>query len=87
MKAQRRAVWTALLALAVFGSAQALEIRSYTIDGGGGQSDSVRYSLQGTLGQPDARPSVSARYSLDGGFWPKPETSPMGDPVFANGFE
>lgn len=76
-----------VLALTAVGSAQALEISSQTIDGGGGEAVSTRYRLQGTIGQPDAHPSVSPRFSLDGGFWPAPELIPQTDPVFADSFE
>ncbi len=87
LRQQRAALWMAVLALAAVGSAHALEITSYTVDSGGGESVSARYRLQGTVGQPDAHPSLSARFSVDGGFWPASESSPQTDPVFANSFE
>lgn len=41
-----------------------------TIDGGGGSSAGGGYQLIGTLGQPDAGPTLSGGgYSLSGGFW------------------
>jgi hypothetical protein len=41
-----------------------------TIDGGGGSSAGGGYQLAGTLGQPDAGPTLSdGVYSLSGGFW------------------
>ena len=41
----------------------------FTIDGGGGQSSGGTYTLQGTIGQPDAATSSGGRYTLHGGFW------------------
>src|SRR5205814_9359754 len=41
-----------------------------TIDGGGGTSANGQYSVSGTIGQPDAGPTMSAgNFSVDGGFW------------------
>jgi hypothetical protein len=50
----------------------ALSISWFTIDGGGGTSTSTdgRFSLSGTIGQPDAgAPMTGGQYSLTGGFW------------------
>ena len=41
-----------------------------TIDGGGGQSSSGQYIINGTIGQPDAAYSEGGSYELLGGFWP-----------------
>ena len=65
----------ALLAVALIGApaaaAQALafEIAWWTVDGGGGLSAGGSYSLDGTLGQPDAGALAGGAYSLSGGFW------------------
>jgi hypothetical protein len=41
-----------------------------TVDGGGAtSSDGSRYSLSGTIGQPDAGSTSSSGYTLTGGFW------------------
>ena len=41
-----------------------------TIDNGGGTSSNGGYTLDGTIGQPDASTSLSnGGYSLVGGFW------------------
>src|SRR5437763_13549640 len=41
-----------------------------TIDGGGGASANGQYSVSGTIGQPDAGPTMSGgNFSVDGGFW------------------
>jgi hypothetical protein len=41
----------------------------FTMDGGGGQSSGGVYTLNGTIGQPDAATSSSGSYTLEGGFW------------------
>ncbi len=60
--------------LALF-SAMAAVAQNYSIDwykiaGGGGNSSGGQYSLNGTIGQPDASPPMAGgSYSLTGGFW------------------
>jgi len=50
--------------------AQPYSIDWFTIDGGGGTSTGGVYSVSGTIGQPDAGPTMSGgNYSVDGGFW------------------
>lgn len=42
----------------------------HTIDGGGGTSTGGVYSVSGTIGQPDAGPTMTGgNFSLVGGFW------------------
>ncbi len=42
----------------------------WTVDGGGASSSSGgSYSLDGTIGQPDAGTSIGGTYALAGGFW------------------
>jgi hypothetical protein len=42
----------------------------YTIDGGGGSAAGPTFSLQATIGQPDAGTEVaSANFLITGGFW------------------
>jgi hypothetical protein len=41
----------------------------FTLDGGGGQSSGGAYTLNGTIGQPDAGASSGGAYTLHGGFW------------------
>src|SRR5690349_14300332 len=59
----------------VFLSAASAPAQSYsadwsTIDGGGGTSTGGVYQVSGTIGQPDAGPTMSGgNYTLDGGFW------------------
>jgi hypothetical protein len=57
-----------LLLAALPASAQ-YTIDWYTLDGGGGQSSGGAYTLQGTIGQPDATTSSGGAYTLQGGFW------------------
>jgi len=48
------------------------EIGWWTVDGGGGTSESAggQYLLKGTIGQPDASTTTEGgTYSLRGGFW------------------
>lgn len=41
----------------------------FTLDGGSGQSSGGAYTLNGTIGQPDAATSSGGAYTLHGGFW------------------
>ena len=84
--------WTAarirqLAAVAVIGTVSAgavgvgtgFEIRSFTIDCSGGPSYGAMFDLHGTIGQPDATPTLtSASFELTGGFWAQGE--PLGVP-------
>ena len=45
------------------------EITWYTIDGGGGTIGSGAYTLDGTVGQPDAGMLTGGGYTLEGGYW------------------
>lgn len=59
-----------LLAVTVCARAQSYSIDWFTIDGGGGTSAGGAYSVSGTIGQPDASPTMTGGpYSLTGGFW------------------
>ena len=40
-----------------------------SIDGGGGMSSDGTYTLNGSLGQPDAGALTGSSYTLTGGFW------------------
>jgi len=45
----------------------------HTVDGGGGTSTGGVYSVSGTIGQPDAGPTMTnGVYALTGGFWALP---------------
>jgi hypothetical protein len=41
----------------------------WTVDAGGGTSNSAQYVLNGTIGQPDAGMLSGGEYTLAGGFW------------------
>ena len=45
------------------------EIPWYTFDGGGGQSQGARFTVSGTIGQPDAGYASDGAYAAHGGFW------------------
>jgi len=68
--------WRMFLAFCLLTSALCLpafaqySIDWFTIDGGGGTSTGGVYSVSGTIGQPDAGPTMSGgSFSVDGGFW------------------
>src|SRR5437667_8561580 len=70
MKHIRLAILTSLLSLPAVAFTQNYSIDWFTIDGGGGTSTGGVYQVSGTVGQPDARPTMSGgNYSVDGGFW------------------
>jgi hypothetical protein len=57
-----------ILALASNGG---YEIAWFTMDAGGGRSAGGDYTLNGTIGQPEAgSPTSGGDYTLTGGFWP-----------------
>jgi hypothetical protein len=54
-------------------AAQSYAINWHTIDGGGGTSTGGVYSVSGTIGQPDAGPTMTnGQYAVTGGFWALP---------------
>lgn len=71
----------------------------HTVDGGGGESAAGRYSLRGTVGQPDADEvsmcspdggagCVQPRFELTGGYWSGGAVdAPSADEIFEDGFE
>ncbi len=81
--------WVALLALALLASREvcwaraapdALSLTWYTVDGGGGVSQSAPDALRGVAGQPDAGLLSSGGYTLRGGFL-QPATAPIQPPT------
>jgi len=64
-----------VIAITALGIISASALGGYTLDwwtadGGGGASTGGSYSLDGTIGQPDAGGTSSGgTYSLAGGFW------------------
>ena len=51
------------------GTLDGFAINWWTVEGGGGSSAGGIYSLDGTLGQPDAGALAGGAYALAGGFW------------------
>ncbi len=59
-----------LLSIIVVAADNGYDLSWWSIDGGGGASLGGSYTLDGTLGQPDAgSPSSGGGYTLAGGFW------------------
>jgi hypothetical protein len=50
--------------------AQPYAIESNAINGGGGVSAGGKYTLVGSVGQPDVGTISGDRFTLEGGFWP-----------------
>jgi hypothetical protein len=64
----------ALISLIMTGitlAASDYQINWWTVDGGGGSSQSAdgQYTLTGTIGQPDTGSTSGNGYTLNGGFW------------------
>ena len=57
------------LTWATVAAPQVFALDWWTVDGGGGFSQGGDYTLQGTIGQPDASSSRGGEYGLEGGFW------------------
>jgi hypothetical protein len=75
------------LALAQSASAS-YQVPRQSIDAGAGRATSASYTLNGTIGQPDAGAiKTSASYTLRGGFHRAAPAAPLPDPLFSNGFE
>jgi hypothetical protein len=64
------------------------QVPRQSIDAGAGRATSASYTLNGTIGQPDAGATkTSASYTLRGGFHRAAPDAPLPDPLFSNGFE
>ncbi len=87
----RRRRWPLICALAAAGSAMAggrFSVDSHTVDGGGSHSQGARFSVEGTIGQPDSGPAhTGPRFSVSGGFWQATAAPPVSNLIFSNGFE
>jgi hypothetical protein len=69
-------------------SSATFNVPRQSIDGGAQRAASASYSLNGTVGQPDAGAAMSsATFSVRGGFHLAAATGPLPDSIFANGFE
>jgi len=64
--------------------AAVFDIGWWTVDNGGGSSSGSVYSIDGTLGQPDAGVLTGGSYSISGGFWGA--ASPDAPPVAWGGY-
>ncbi|KPL80486.1 hypothetical protein [Herpetosiphon geysericola] len=47
----------------------------FTIDSGGGSASGSGYTIDGTIGQPDAASTSGGGYVLNGGFWTPHDTT------------
>ncbi len=69
-------------------SSATFNVPRQSIDGGAQRASSASYSVNGTVGQPDAGPAMSsATFTVRGGFHVAAASAPLADPIFANGFE
>lgn len=63
----------------------------WSVDGGAGHSSGGDLELRGVIGQPDVdplQPSSGGVFELTGGvLGPSPPREPLGEAVFASGFE
>ncbi len=50
-------------------NADGYDLSWWTVDGGGGTSVGSGYTVNGTIGQPDAGIISGGAYTLNGGFW------------------
>lgn len=68
------------------GERQVFEVRTHTVDGGGGTSaDGIEFEVKGTIGQPDVSSSTDGEWVVNGGFWTPAD--PTAGAIFADGFE
>lgn len=69
-------------------SSASFQIPRQSIEGGAGRATSATYTLNGTIGQPDAgAPMTSATFAVRGGFHRAAPAAPLPDPLFSDGFE
>ncbi len=61
--------WLGLLLSLCIARAGNLAVDQSSLDGGGGTSSGGRFSVTGSVGQPDAGAMSGGRYALTGGFW------------------
>ena len=68
-------------------AARGVDVRWWTIDGGGGRVRGGGFVLDGSVGQPDAGHASGGDFHLAGGFWAAPDPAPRTADVFRDGFE
>ena len=61
--------WLALASLAQAQSGGPYDLSWHKIAGGGGASSGDRFTINGTIGQPDAGTHLGGNFRLEGGFW------------------
>jgi hypothetical protein len=61
--------WAALAQARSSEGAGLYDLSWYTFDAGGGTRSSGSYTINGTIGQPEAALMSNGSYSLAGGFW------------------
>lgn len=81
----------ALASLALAQSGGGYDLRWNTQDGGGGRMAGGGYTLNGTIGQPDANPQGAmigaGSLKVYGGFWIGPGMWTADDAIFRDGFD
>ena len=90
-KSQHSKTWRAILASCLLTAALCLpawaqySLDWHTVDGGGGTSTGGVYTVNGTIGQPDATTTAmtGGQYSLTGGFWVIQAVQPPGAPLLS----
>jgi hypothetical protein len=64
------ALWLSSYGVVAQSSGTGYTLDWWTVDGGGGRAGVSPYTLDGTVGQPDAGPTLGGDgYELVGGFW------------------
>jgi hypothetical protein len=69
------AVALLIVSIAVAQTGAGYDLTWNTIDSGGGSSSGGSYTLDGTLGQPEAGALSGSGYTLNGGFWYGPSAT------------
>lgn len=72
-----------LIMVTIAAAAASYDLSWWTVDGGGGTSSGGKYSLSGTIGQPEVGPLLSnGGFTLTGGFWRGGSVTPAQHVVF-----
>lgn len=67
-------------------SAAPFRLVDSSVDGGGQHSQGARFSVEGSIGQPDVGRLQGQRFSIEGGFW-RNRPAAQSDTIFSNRFE
>ncbi|MBK8986555.1 MAG: hypothetical protein IPM39_10815 [Chloroflexi bacterium] len=68
-----------LAAGALYAETTGYNLNWWTVDGGGGHLSGTGYTLDSTIGQPDAGRMSGGNYVLAGGFWGGDRTEATGE--------